>query len=186
MTRSIPLFVLGLLLLLLASLILDGFIPPLQRAFGARLLLVPAIFFACALTLPFPMMLVFGFIAGLGWDAGHMVIEDGGSVEFGYTILLFGLTGSLMQGVRPLFERGRWELPLLMVGVAAMILLLLEWFLVSFRRGDFEIPPRLWGQIWTSALLCMLISPLLFFLIFKLGKATGFPFRVTQKPVGNR
>jgi hypothetical protein len=186
MNRSTILFVLCLLVLMVGGLILDDFIPPLQRAFGARLLLVPAIFFACALTVPFPLMLAFAMFAGLGWDARHMVIEDGGNVEFGYTILLFGLTGSLMQGVRPLFGRGRWELPLLLIGVAAMVMLLLEWFLVSFRRGEFEISPRLWGQIWTSSLLCMLISPLLFFLLFKLARATGFPLQMMREPNPSR
>lgn len=186
MPRSTVVFVISLLALMIIGLVLDDFVPPLGSAFGARLLLVPAVFFACALTLPFPVMLGFAFFAGITWDARHMVVEDGGSVQFGYSILLFGLTGALMQGVRPLFRRGRWEFPLLLVGVATMTLLLLEWFLVSFRRGEFEIPGRLWGQFWTSSLLCMLVSPLLFFLIFKLGQATGFSFNTVREPTGSR
>ena len=90
--------------------------------------------------------------------------------------------GALMQGVRPLFRRGRWEFPLLMVGVATVILLAMEWFIVSFQRGSFEVSSEFWYRSWTSALLGMLASPLLFFLIFKLAKATGFRIEMMRAP----
>ena len=35
----------------------------------ARLLLVPVVFFACAVALPFPLMLLFAFVTGFVWDA---------------------------------------------------------------------------------------------------------------------
>jgi cell shape-determining protein MreD len=174
MLRSTALFVFCLLLLTVAGHVIDDFIPSLTRAFGARVLLVPVIFFACAVTVPFPVMLLFAFVSGALWDARVMVVGDERMVAFGFTILLFAITGALMQGVRPLFRRGRWEFPLLMVGVATVVLLVMEWFLVSFQRGSFAVSSQFWYQVWTSALLCMLVSPLLFFLIFKLAKATGF------------
>ncbi len=183
MARSAFLFIGFLVLLSGVSLILDDFIPPLDWAFGARILLASVVFYTCALTVPFPLMLVLAFVIGLAVDDRHMVVEEGSSVEFGYSILLYGLTGSLMQGVRPLFRRGRWELPLLLVGVATAVFLLLEWFLMSFRRrGEFYFPSALWYQVWTTALLSMLISPLLFFLIFKVAGATGFPIQAINEP----
>ena len=156
MLRSTALFVFCLLLLILVGHVIDDFIPALSRAFGARVLIVPVIFFACALTVPFPVMLLFAFASGLLWDARHMVVDEGSSVAFGYSILLFALTGALMQGVRPLFRRGRWEFPLLMVGVATVILLSMEWFLVSFQRGSFAVSGEFWYRTWPSALLGML------------------------------
>jgi hypothetical protein len=33
------------------------------------------------------------------------------SLPFGISIVLFGMLGTLMQGIRPLFKRGRLELP---------------------------------------------------------------------------
>ena len=183
MLRSTALFVFCLLLLIGIGHLIDDFIPSLTRAFGARVLLVPVIFFACALTVPFPVMLLFAFVSGLIWDARHMVVGEASSVEFGLSILLFALTGALMQGVRPLFRRGRWEFPLVMVGVATVILLTLEWFLVSFQRGHFTAPGDFWYRVWTSALLGMLVSPLLFFLIFKLAKATGFRIEMMHAPL---
>ena len=173
--RSDMVFSVSLFLLMGSGAVLSDFVPPLSIAFGAQLLLVPAMFFACALTVRFPLMLAFAFVAGLGWDARHMVIEEGGDAGFGYSVFLFALTGSLLQGVRPLFRRGRWELPLFIVGAATAILLVAEWFLLSFQRGSFSWPDNFWYQVWASTLLCMLISPVLFFLIFRLGKVSGAP-----------
>lgn len=182
--RSRILFTLCLLLLLVAGAVVDDFIPQLDRAFGARVLLLPVIFFTCALVLPFPMMLAFAFVAGILWDARYMVIEDGNGVEFGYSILLYALTGALMQGVRPLFCKGRWEFPLVLVGVATMALNLMGWFAESFRRANFEFPHDYWYRIGTSALMCVLVSPVLFFLIFKLARTTGF--RIQPPPQKHR
>jgi hypothetical protein len=182
MLRSTALFVFCLLLLIAAGHVIDDFIPELTRAFGARVLIVPVIFFACALIVPFPVMLGFALVTGLLWDARHMVVEPSRSVAFGYSIVLFAVTGALMQGVRPLFRRGRWEFPLLMVGLATVMLLALEWFLVSFQRGNFLVESQFWYRAWTSALLGMLVSPLLFFLIFKLAKATGFRIEMMGRP----
>ncbi len=181
MERPNFIFCSSLFLLMGVAAVVSDFIPALSFAFGARLLLVPAIFLACALTVRFPLMLAFAFVAGVGWDARHMVVDEGGGVGFGYSVFLFALTGALMQGVRPLFRRGRWEFPLLLVGAATAILLVTEWFLISFQRGSFTWPSQFWYQVWTSTLLCILISPLLFFLLFKLGKASGAPVHLSRE-----
>jgi hypothetical protein len=179
--RSHVVFSTSLFFLMGVGALLSDFVPSLSIAFGARLLLLPAIFFACALTVRFPLMLAFAFVAGLGWDARHMVVEEGSGTGFGYSVFLFALTGSLLQGVRPLFRRGRWELPLFIVGAATTILLVAEWFLISFARGNFSWPGDFWYQVWTSTLLCMLISPVLFYLIFKLGKLSGAPVHLGRE-----
>ena len=173
--RSRMVFAVSLFLLMGAGAVLGDFIPSLSIAFGARLLLLPVIFFACALTVRFPMMLAFAFVAGISWDARHMVVGDGVGAGFGYSVFLFALTGSLLQGVRPLFRRGRWELPLFIVGAATLILLSAEWFLISFLRGSFSWSGDFWYRVWATTLLCMLISPLIFYLIFSLGRLTGAP-----------
>ena len=175
MDQSRIVFSASLFLFLGMGAVLSDFVPALAIAFGAKLLMLPAIFFACALTVGFPMMLAFAFVAGIGWDARYMVVGDGVGVGFGYSVILFAITGSLLQGVRPLFRRGRWELPLFIVGAATSILLVAEWFLLSFLRGSFSWPGNFWYQVWASTLLCMLMSPLMFYVIFKLGRLTGAP-----------
>ena len=125
-------FCLLLAVTLALSFLAQEFLPVVTWAYEARVLLVTVVFFAGAAALPFPLMLVFAFATGFVWDARHLVIEAapaGGwfpgevieaglpSPSFGYSILLYGLLGSLMQGIRPLFRRGRWELPVLLCGI---------------------------------------------------------------------
>ena len=61
-----------------------------------------------------------------------MAIDMGKDVGFGYSIFLFFVTGALMQGMSPFFSRGRWEAPVVLVGVSTSLFLLMEWFFISF------------------------------------------------------
>ncbi|HPZ98709.1 MAG TPA: hypothetical protein PLT93_11255, partial [Phycisphaerae bacterium] len=56
---------------------------------------------------------------------------------FGFSIFLYALLGSLMHGIRPLFRRGRWELPVLMTGAGTFLLLTLDYLFINFRRAGF-------------------------------------------------
>jgi hypothetical protein len=174
------------------------FVPAFEFAQQARFLLPPVVFFSSALSVSFPMMLLLAFFTGFVWDArnlpykedkGHAVVitadaglmpdvekrpEIGGSLPFGYTIFLFGALGSLMQGVRPLFKRGRWELPVLMVGVAIMGWLLVEYLLMSFLRGSFIFPYGMWTKLVTDTLLAMLVSPVLLYLLHSVASRLRF------------
>ena len=166
--------------LLAASFGAQEFVPALAFAQQARVLLPPVFFFSAALSISFPMMLMLALFTGLVWDARHLpyradkgrnaeIIEFtqglsaveshavmGQPLPFGYSAALFGALGAFMQGVRPLFKRGRWDLPVLLVGVAAFAWLLLEYLLMSFLRGSFYFPSALWTKLVTSALLAML------------------------------
>lgn len=184
------------------------FIPAVEFAQQARVLLPPVFFFAASLSVNFPMMLVLAFMVGLGWDARYLpydslpdvpasrVTELGtinslelkttgsSDLKFGYSIVLFSIAGALMQGIRPLFKRGRWELPVFMVGVATFTWLLIEYLMMSFLRGSFIFPPSLWTKLVTNALLAMLVSPILLFLLHSLAKMCryevqneGLPYR---------
>ena len=142
-------FCLMLLSLLGLSFVVQEFLPAISWAYQSRLMLVPVVFFAGAVSVPFPMMLAFAFFTGFVWDARHLVITPqvqsfldpaaGATANptFGYSIVLYALLGSLMQGIRPLFRRGRWELPVLMTGVATALLLVIEYLWISFLRGGF-------------------------------------------------
>lgn len=179
-----------LFLVLTLSMILQEFIPAIPWAHGAIVFLVPVVFFACAVTVPFPVMLVFAFFTGFIWDARHLAIlgpeftpkmvgagefaTEGTSLAFGYSILLFGLLGSLMQGIRPLFRRGRWELPVLMTGVGTFLFMLFEYLLITFRRGGFHFPSEIWYRMLATAVLSMVIAPGVLFLLYRLAKATEY------------
>jgi hypothetical protein len=100
-----------------------------------------------------------------------------GVLPVGYSIILFAVTGTLMQGIRPLFKRGRWELPVVMVGVATLLWLVVEFLLMSFLRGSFEFHPGLWTKLVTNTLLAMLVSPVLLFLLHSLQKIFHYEVR---------
>lgn len=171
-----------LILMLCLAFVIQEFIPAIDWAFRARLLVVPLVYFSGAVTVPYPLMLVMAFFTGFVWDARHVIPGDGaaaaaGDVAFGYSILLFGLFGSLMQGIRPLFRRGRWELPVLMTGVATFLLLTTEYLLINFMRGGFYFPKEVWFKILTTSLLTTLCAPALFLLLYRVANASGYRIR---------
>ena len=173
--------------LIFVALLIQGLIPPFEWAHGGFVFVVAAAFFCCAISVPFPVMLGLAFFTGLIWDSLHVVIPPEGEIsnvqaalkdiKFGYSILLFGLLGSLMQGVRPLFRRGRWELPIIMTGVGTFLFLLIQYLLVNFSLGGLIFPASVWYKIITTALLCMLISPLVFYILHRLAIITGYQIR---------
>jgi hypothetical protein len=132
-------------------------------------------------------MLLFAFATGFVWDARHLVIDGSPMAEhvlgattspsFGYSILLYGLLGSLMQGIRPLFRRGRWELPVLMCGLGTALLLTIEHLWFCFLRGRFFFSEEIWLHIGTTALLSMMISPVIFLLVHTLSRLAGYQIR---------
>lgn len=182
-------FCAALFVLLGLSFVTQEFLPSIPWAYHARVLLVPVVFFASAIAAPFPMMLLLAFTTGFLWDARHLVIEtstavaalDGlappASPTFGYSIVLYALLGSLMQGIRPLFRRGRWELPVLMSGLATALLLIIEHLWFCFLRGRFFFSEDIWLNAGTTALLSMVLSPLLFLLIHWMAYLCGYHIR---------
>lgn len=169
------------------ALLLQQLVPPFEWAHGAFVFVVAAAFFCCAISVPFPVMLGLALFTGLVWDSLHVVIPSERElsnqlsavkdIKFGTSVLLFGLLGALMQGLRPLFRRGRWELPIIMTGFGTFLYLLFQFLLVNFSLGGLIFPQEVWFKIITTSLLCMLISPLVFFILHKIAKATGYQIR---------
>ncbi len=194
------LYNLSVVFVLLFCFGIQEFIPAIEFAQQARVLLPPVFFFSASLSVSFPVMLLLALLTGVIWDARHLPYPPEkaaitqkadhlagdtsvekhsamGDLSLGYSILLFGVAGALMQGIRPLFKRGRWELPVIMVGIATMLWLLIEYLLMSFLRGSFEFDPNLWTKIITNSLLAMLVSPLLLFLLHTLAGLFNYEVR---------
>lgn len=163
------------LALLLLSLILQEFMPVFEWAYGARLLLVHTVFFAVAVSVPFPAMLMLALATGFLWDARYYVpiYADGGTsgllgqaeLPFGFSILLFAVAGAIIQGVCPLFRKGRWELPILLIGLCTALVLVLEYLVIGFHRGALAASPEFWWQVVMTALFSSLVSPFLLLLL---------------------
>ena len=186
------------LILLLLSFGLQEFVPAVPIAYHARLCLPAVFFFTSAVATSFPMMLLLAFVTGFLWDARFLpspmaspdealALMEGverqftgmgsGEVMFGMSIVFFGLFGTLMQGVRPLFKRGRLELPVVMIGIAVFGWLLSQYLMITFIRGSFSFPPAVWSKMITDTLLAMLVAPLLFLLLHALARWMRFEIR---------
>jgi hypothetical protein len=137
-------------------------------------------FFALALAVPFPLMLGFAFLAGFGWDARWQVPGDAPDLPFGTSVLLFAMFGSVLQGVRPLFRRGNWVLPVAMVGLAVLCQLVIQDLFLSFRRGHFEFSAELWLTLLGSSLAAMTLSPVLFWLNSRIARKCGYQLEIEQ------
>ena len=197
------LFNLSVLCLMLISFFAEEFMPAVEIANNARLFLAPVCFFCSAVAVPFPMMLMLAFLTGFVWDARYleitasdaatdqlaMLTNMGGfagynatfssnmDLGFGSSIILFGVLGSLMQGIRPLFKKGRWELPVLMVGAVTIVWMLVQYLLMTFLRGSFYFPNEIWVKMVSVTLMAMLASPLIYLVLHTLARATNYEIR---------
>ena len=184
--------------LLLLTFMVQEFIPGLEIAQFATLFLPAVFFFSASVAAPFSMMLVLAFMTGFIWDARHLpgVVESlsgaedvfgtGADLElgagthplpFGLSIVLFGMLGTLLQGIRPLFKRGRLELPVLMVGLATFVWLLAQYLIITFLRGSLQFPAGVWSKMITDSLLAMLAAPLIFLLLYSLARLSSYEIK---------
>ncbi|SKB02951.1 hypothetical protein SAMN02745166_03722 [Prosthecobacter debontii] len=186
-------------LLLLITFVVQEFIPGIPMAQYATLFLPPVFFFAASVAVPFPVMLMLAFVTGFLWDARYVpgVFEPAkhvtnsflgngimpeldmvaGGFGFGLSILLFGLLGTFLQGVRPLFRRGRLELPVLLVGFTTFAWLFSEYMIMTFLRGSLYFPTGVWTKMVTDTLLAMLASPLIFLLLYMLAGLSRYEIK---------
>jgi cell shape-determining protein MreD len=165
-------------LLVLASFVVQQFLPAFTGFHHSRILLVQLVFLCAAVTVDSPAMLLLAFICGFLWDANSVTGPHGGdpeiyaqpveSIRFGSSILLFAAMGFLMQGIQPLFREGKWYLSAMLSGVAVFLYLAAEYSIISFIRGDFILTQATVLQMVYTALLTMVFSPLVFWLLFSI------------------
>lgn len=168
------------ILLLLAAFVVQQFLPAFTGLHHSRILLVQLVFLCCAVTVGQPTMLLLAFIGGFFWDAQCALGPHGGDPEvytqqvenlrFGYSILLFGGMGVLMQGIQPLFKQGKWHFSALLSGIAVLLYLAAEYTIINFIRGEFALNQATMRQMAWTAFLTMLFSPLVFWMLFRIAK----------------
>ena len=169
---------LATILLLLAAFVVQQFLPAFTGLYHSRILLVQLVFLCCAVTVGQPTMLALAFIGGFLWDAQCALGPQGGdpavysqqveNLRFGYSILLFGGMGVLMQGIQPLFKQGKWHFSALLSGIAVLLYLAAEYTIINFVRGDIVVNRPTFMQMLHTAILTMLFSPLVFWLLFRI------------------
>ncbi len=154
-----------ILVVMFLALVVQHFIGAFP-ALGGHVLLLPVVFFYAAAALPLWGMLLMAFAAGFMWDCITVVPVDGHvDYAFGASMLLYGALGSVMNGLHPLFIKGRWQIHCLLTGLLTSLLVLIEFLLLTFRREPFALvwPQDVWMRILGSGLAAALVAPLLFF-----------------------
>ncbi len=185
-------FNLSTIILLLVAFLVQQFVPALTGLSHSRILVVHLVFLCSAVTVTTPTMLLLAFIGGSLWDAhssiAPLVIDSEvysspvESLRFGYSILLFAAIGFLMQGLSPLFRKGKWHFSAVLTGVAIFLYLAAEFVLISFVRGDFVLTRSIIRLLFYTSLLTMLFSPLVFWLLYHMARI----FNYSIYPEANR
>lgn len=168
-----------------ASLVVQFLVPPIDALHHAKMILTPVFLSYIALAFEYPFVLAFAFIAGFVWDAltvqfiprqGSLAVE----IWLGWSIILYGVVGSLMHGMRPWFQRGKWFVHPMLSGLSASAIVLVEYLMISLQRMEethlFFFPGSLWIRVLGHGLIC-LIAALPFCLIFSLA-AKLFRFEI--------
>ena len=170
--------------MLFLALCVQEFIPRAGAGASQGLVLLFPVWFLCtAVTLPYAVMLGLAFFAGLLWDLRYTVdpgIGAGGVTPFGISILLFGLLGIIMHGVRPLYEKRKVGFPILLTGAGIFGFGLLDYLFLNFKRGGFQFPLPVFQAISTTALVSMIFSPLIYFLLYWLSQSLQGNARYTR------
>ena len=159
------------------------FLPAISGLYGARVMIFALVFLCAAVTVEIPTMLGLAFLCGFLWDAQNTLGPHGGdpetythpveSIHFGYNIILFGLMGFLMQGIQPLFRKGKWHLSSLLTGLGILLYLLTAYLVINFIRGGFTFPANALYRIYLTSALTMLFSPFIFWLLAQIADACG-------------
>ena len=156
------------------ALAIQEYIPALP--YGARLFLLPLVFFYGALAVPPPGMLFLAFTGGFMWDAliASQTVDGTLEISLGWSIILFAALGAIMNGFRPLFQRGHgWEMHCLLSGPLLSIFVLSEYLMITFRRGGFLFPKIIWLRIGWEGLAAMIASPFIFLVLHWLALSFG-------------
>jgi hypothetical protein len=166
-----------LVVLIFIAQIAEFLIPPLQWMFNAHIYIVPVIVFYGAMVLPLPLMLALVLYAGILLDALTVqVIGPRVEISLGWSIMLYAVLAGIMHGLRPLFVRGRWEVHCIMSGVCTSAIILAQYLMITFRRGSPFFSREVWWQIGGPGLIAMLISPVIFWILHWMARATAYSY----------
>ena len=176
---------------MIAALVVQQFMPTFTGIHGSRILLLHLVFLCAAVTVGQPTMLLLAFIGGILWDAQcalgpdvgdpEVYVEQAESLRFGFSVLMFGALGFLMQGIQPLYRTGKWQFSVVLSGIAIFFYLAGEYLVINFLRGDFMLTRATFMQMVYTSVLTMLVSPLVLWLLALIAKRYGHSLYPSRK-----
>jgi hypothetical protein len=154
----------ALLLAIFLAFPVQEMIPAISVLHGARLLLVPALFYYGAVALPTPAMLGLAVFTGLLTDLAYLHVVSGQvEIAVGWSIVFFVISGLLANGLQPAFKRGYWWIPIPVTLVGTSLFLLMQFAMLSLRREGFFFDEvvvwRVLGAGGLSAIVAAMIHP---------------------------
>ena len=168
---------------MIAALVVQQFMPTFTGIHSSRILLLQLVFLCAAVTVGQPTMLLLAFIGGVLWDAQCALGPEVGDPEvykepvenlrFGFSVLLFGALGFLMQGIQPLYRTGKWQFSVVLCGIAIFFYLAAEYLLITFLRGGFVLTRATFMQMVYTSVLTMLVSPFVLWLLERIARRCG-------------
>lgn len=177
----------------LVAQLLQHAMPAFDVLHGARATLFPVLLAYGSLALPYPLVLTLAFCAGLLWDllnlqvitsAATLLKTPSVEVVAGTSVVLYGLLGTLMHGLRPLFLRGHWEVHLLLSGLCTIAILLAEFLVLNLKRGGFDFPPVMWWRILAPGAIALLLAPFVYLVFTLLAYLLNYPVRENPREPG--
>lgn len=174
-----------LFIMLLLSFMIQQFLPTFTAFYNSRIFLILVVFLCLSVTVPMPLMLMFALMFGFLWDSQCVLGPDSGdsliydapleNLRFGTSIILFGAMGALMNGIQPIFMRGKWYISAFITGIATFLYLLIEYLLIDFIRGSLTINRGVLIQISVTAAISVCLAPAVFFVLFRLARWCSHP-----------
>ena len=153
---------------------------------GGKVVLLPVVFFFIAAALPLPSVFFFAVVGGIMWDSLTVYPDAAGKSEvvFGWSVALYGALGAIMNGLRSMYLRGRWELHCILTGVITSVIVLMEILIITFRREPFAFywPRDIWYRIGGSGLAAALLAIPAFAVFTWLGRRLGAIKFDTMRP----
>ncbi len=181
-------YLLCLLAMTVLAFVVQEFSPRWPLLWNAELLIVHALFCAIAIATPFPVMLAFALITGFLWDARYQIPLEASTalassvaqneLPFGFAVFSFGLSGLILQGLRPTFREQSIVLPVVFISVVTALSLFAEYCVLRFHRGSWFFSLGIAWQILLSSLFCSLISPVFLLCLSRLAKRFRYRIRL--------
>lgn len=152
---------LSLALAIFVCLVLQEFIPPLHGLNGARVFLIPMLFFYGALAMPLWAMLLLAAYTGLMMDLMYLqVVGRQVEIALGWSIVYFVISGLIAHGFHPAFQRGHWWLHTIIAAIGTSFYLALQYVMISLRREGFFFSEQVVWLILAPGLIAALFAPL--------------------------
>jgi hypothetical protein len=153
------------------AFIIQHALPAMTDMHGARILLVPLVFFYAAVVLTIPAMLVAALYTGFLSDLMYLHAV-GGKVEIpiGFSILYFMSSGCVANGFQPAMKEGNVLPFVFLSAIGTSLYLFIQFAVITWQRGDFIWENAVTWRILAPGVMAALIAPLFYWTLSQMDR----------------